>query len=59
VASYTVLHDGPEPRTVLLVDLDDGGRGVVSETDPELARRGSHEELCGRRVLIAGGARLL
>lgn len=50
IASYTVVHDGPQPRTVLVLDLDAGGRAVVSETDAELAERGAQEELCGRRV---------
>lgn len=50
IASYSVVHDGPRPRTVLVVDLDAGGRAVVSESDAELADRGEQEELCGRRV---------
>ncbi len=59
IASYTVVHDGPRPRTVLVVDLDAGGRAVVSEADPELARRGTREELCGRRVHLDARASLV
>lgn len=57
VASYTVLYDGAEPsRPILLVDLPDGRRTIVSPTDPALARRAVSEELCGRTVRIASGA---
>jgi acetyl-CoA C-acetyltransferase len=58
IASYTVIHDGPQPRTVLVVNLDAGGRTVVSETDPELAERGAHEELCGKSVHLGECAAL-
>jgi acetyl-CoA C-acetyltransferase len=56
VASYTVLYDGTEPsRTILLCDLSDARRTIVSPTDAALARRAVAEELCGRPVRIAAG----
>jgi acetyl-CoA C-acetyltransferase len=53
IASYTVLHDAPEPRTVVLADLDRGGRAVLSDSDPRLAAVASEQELCGRRVRVS------
>jgi len=56
VASYTVLYDGAAPaRPILLVDLPDGRRTIVSPADAALARRGVSEDLCGRPVRIAAG----
>jgi len=55
VAGYTVLHgEGPE-RTVALCDFPDGTRTVASSADPDLARRASTEELCGRAVRVEAG----
>jgi acetyl-CoA C-acetyltransferase len=59
IASYTVLHDAPEPRTVVLADLDRGGRAVVSDPDPRLAALASVQELCGRRVRVSESVELL
>jgi len=57
VASYTVLYDGAEPaRPILLVDLPDGRRTIVSPADGALARRAVTEDLCGRPVRIAAGS---
>jgi len=53
VATYTVLFEGAAPeRSVLLCDLDDGRRALVSTPDPALAALATTEELCGRRVRL-------
>jgi acetyl-CoA C-acetyltransferase len=59
VVTYTVLHDAPEPRTVVLADLDRGGRALVSDPDPRLAAIASEQELCGHRVRVGSGLELL
>jgi acetyl-CoA C-acetyltransferase len=53
VASYTVLHrDGKPVQGVLLCDLDDGRRALV--TSAELAETMTREEICGRSVQLRG-----
>jgi acetyl-CoA C-acetyltransferase len=53
VATYTVLFEGEAPaRTVLLCDLEDGRRALVSSPDPALAEAALREELCGRKVRL-------
>jgi acetyl-CoA C-acetyltransferase len=53
VASYTVLHQGGKPvQGVLLCDLDDGRRALVTSAD--LAETMTREEICGRRVQLRG-----
>jgi acetyl-CoA C-acetyltransferase len=59
IVSYTVLHDAPEPRTVVLADLDRGGRAIVSDPDPRLAALASEQELCGRRARVSESLELL
>ena len=60
IAGYTVVH-GPNaaPRTVAIVDRDDGRRSLAESVDPELARRGTEEEFAGTRVRVAADGRLL
>jgi acetyl-CoA C-acetyltransferase len=53
VVTYTVLFDGEGPkRTVLLCDLGDGRRSLVTSADPDLAAAAMREELCGRKVVL-------
>jgi len=54
IATYMVLYDrsGP-PRTVFLCDLPSGARTLAASTDPGIAERAIHEELCGCAVRIA------
>lgn len=59
IATYTVLYEGDAPvRAVLLCDLDAGPRALAVVEDPELAERGTREELCGRRVHLEAGGRV-
>ncbi len=54
VVTYTVLFDGESPsRTVLLCDLGDGRRSLVTSADPALAATALSEELCGRKLRLA------
>lgn len=56
VRTYTVLYDGDAPsRAVLLCDLDDGTRALVTSPDTALAEELTRVEGCGRRVRVAGG----
>jgi acetyl-CoA C-acetyltransferase len=58
IVSYTVMPEGGDRwRSVLLCQLDDGRRVLVSTGDPTIAERGQHQELCGRavRLLDDGG----
>ncbi len=57
-ATYTVFYEGAEPkRTVLLCDLPDGRRSLVTSDDAALALRATQEEFCGRDLKItADGA---
>lgn len=61
IASYTVLYerDGSS-QCVLLCDLDDGRRCLVTSADPDLAGELTTREGCGRCVQIEtnGAARL-
>jgi acetyl-CoA C-acetyltransferase len=53
VVTYTVLFEGEAPaRTVLLCDLEDGRRALVSSPEPALAEAAQREELCGRKVRL-------
>ncbi len=55
VVTYTVLFEGELPsRTVLLCDLGDGRRTLVASADPSLAAMATSEELCGRKLRLAG-----
>jgi acetyl-CoA C-acetyltransferase len=57
VATYTVLFaDGAPRRTVLLCDLGDRRRALATSPDPGLAEVAMREELCGRKVRLAGGS---
>ena len=56
IASYTVHYEDDAPaRAVLLCDLEAGQRTLVTCSDPEVARLGTEEELCGRKVELASG----
>jgi acetyl-CoA C-acetyltransferase len=61
VASYTVLDDDPSRgrRGIVIGDLDDGSRVLVSTDDADMTQSMTTEEWCGRRVRIAPGERLL
>jgi hypothetical protein len=61
VATYTVLHDDPggTPRGIVVADLDDGSRALVSTADADVIQSMTTEEWCGRRVRIAPGERLV
>ena len=61
VATYTVLHDDPAgtPRGIVVADLDDGSRVLVSTADADVIQSMTTEEWCGRRVRIAPGERLV
>ena len=51
VASYTVVYDRGEPaRAVILVDLDAGGRAIVTATEPETLHAMTTQELIGQRI---------
>ena len=54
IASYTLQYEGEEPaRAVLLCNLEGERRTIATSSDPELARLGSVEELCGRDVRLS------
>ena len=57
--TYTVLaqRDASE-RAVLMCDLDDGRRTLVTSDDPELASALMHEELCGRALEVEGAGKV-
>jgi acetyl-CoA C-acetyltransferase len=56
VAGYTVLFEGERAvRTAFICDLDDERRTLAASDDPALAELGMREELCGRRLRLAGG----
>jgi acetyl-CoA C-acetyltransferase len=56
VVTYTVLFEGELPsRTVLLCELGDGRRTLLASADPALATAAIGEELCGRKLRLAGG----
>ena len=56
VAGYTVLFEGERAaRTAFVCDLPDGRRTLAASDDPALAQLGTQEELCGRRLRLAGG----
>jgi acetyl-CoA C-acetyltransferase len=58
LASYTVLYDDEKPsRAVLLCDLPDGRRALLSCPDPALAEALTREEGCGRALRLAGEER--
>jgi acetyl-CoA C-acetyltransferase len=60
IAGYTVVSEaGAAPRTVALVDRDDGLRSLASSEDPALAQRGTEEELAGMRVRVEADGRLV
>lgn len=53
VATYTVLHEGGEPRrAVLLCDCPSGSRTIASVDDPSAARALDGVEVSGREVRI-------
>ena len=55
-AGYTVLFEADRPaRTAFVCDLPDGRRTLAASDDPALAELGTREELCGRRLRLAGG----
>ncbi|RMF22008.1 MAG: acetyl-CoA acetyltransferase [Deltaproteobacteria bacterium] len=56
VVTYTVLFEDGEPtRTVVLCDLDSGGRVLASFGDAGLASEATERELCGMRVRLGEG----
>ena len=56
VASYTVIYDGMEPASAVLVcDLPDGRRTLVRSLDRGFAERATREEICGRAVELSAG----
>jgi len=60
IAGYTVVSEaGAAPRTVALVDRDDGLRSLAWSEDPVLAQRGTEEELAGMRVRVETDDRLV
>jgi acetyl-CoA C-acetyltransferase len=57
---YTVLFDGERAaRTAFVCELPDGRRTLAASDDPELAERGTREELTGRALRLAGGGAAL
>lgn len=60
LAGYTVLYEpGAAPRTLVIVDLEDGARTLAGSDDAELARAGVQRELAGTRVRVQPGGRLV
>jgi len=62
VATYTVIYDEKKPggrRGIVLGDLDDGTRVLVTTEDDALTESMTTEEWCGRRVRVAPGERLV
>jgi acetyl-CoA C-acetyltransferase len=61
VATYTVIYDEKPGgrRGIVVGDLDDGSRVLVTSEDDALTDSMTTEEWCGRRVRIAPGERLV
>jgi acetyl-CoA C-acetyltransferase len=60
IAGYTVVYDaGAAPRTVAIVDRDDGRRSLAESVDSGLAQRASEVELGGARVEVEAGGGLV
>ena len=61
VATYTVIYDEKPGgrRGIVVGDLDDGSRVLVTTEDDALTDSMTTEEWCGRRVRIAPGERLV
>jgi len=61
VATYTVIYDEKPGgrRGVVVGDLDDGTRVLVTTEDDALTDSMTTEEWCGRRVRVAPGERLV
>lgn len=58
VATATALADGGKlSKAVLVCDLDDGHRAIVTAEDVELAESIAREEFCGRALRLEPGGR--
>lgn len=55
IATYTVTYDDGEPARVIAIgDTPDGRRCVAVADDPDLATRGTHEDLIGTGMTVDG-----